>query len=80
LLTISIEELPTLRGTSSSVFNSSRFSGYAIAPTLLAPVYAAFNFDGIAFACVTIAVVALILSRCLSGKACFRRRGIGSKA
>lgn len=79
LLTISIEELPSLRGTSSSVFNSSRFSGYAIAPTLLAPIYAVFNFDGIAITCMVIAVAALILSRCLSGKACFHRRGIGSK-
>lgn len=39
LLTISMEVLPKMRGTVSSVFNSSRFLGYAISPIIFTPVY-----------------------------------------
>jgi len=70
LLTVSIEEIPSLRGTSSSVFNSARFSGYAISPVLLAPIFSSFSFDGVAITSAIILVAALILTRCLAGKAC----------
>ena len=43
LLTITVEIIPKLKGTVSSVFNSSRFFGYSLAPLLFAPVY---SFQG----------------------------------
>ena len=43
LLTITVEIIPRLKGTVSSVFNSSRFFGYSLAPLIFAPIYA---FDG----------------------------------
>jgi DHA1 family multidrug resistance protein-like MFS transporter len=39
LLTISVEILPQMRGTVSSVFSSARFFGYAFAPIVLIPIY-----------------------------------------
>ncbi len=40
LITLSVELLPpSARGTSSSLFNSFRFFGYAMAPILLVPIY-----------------------------------------
>ena len=43
LLTITVEIVPDLKGTVSSVFNSSRFFGYSLAPLVFAPIY---SFDG----------------------------------
>lgn len=59
LLTISVEVLPSMRGTVSSVFNSARFFGYALAPIVLLPIYSASNINviyltgaGTAIACI----------------------------
>jgi len=43
LLTITVEIIPRLKGTVSSVFNSTRFFGYSLAPLVFAPIY---SFDG----------------------------------
>ncbi len=39
LTTFSVELVPERRGTASSLFNSVRFFGYALAPYLLTPIY-----------------------------------------
>jgi DHA1 family multidrug resistance protein-like MFS transporter len=39
LTAISVELMPRMRGSTSSVFNGVRFFGYALAPYLLTPVY-----------------------------------------
>ncbi len=38
LLTITVEIVPQLKGTVSSVFNSTRFFGYSLAPLIFAPI------------------------------------------
>jgi multidrug resistance protein len=43
LLTITVEIIPRLKGTVSSVFNSTRFFGYSLAPLVFAPIY---SFNG----------------------------------
>lgn len=45
LLTLSVEVVPDMRGTVSSVFNSARFFGYAFAPLVLLPVYNVFGIN-----------------------------------
>ncbi|MFQ6106445.1 MAG: MFS transporter [Thermoplasmata archaeon] len=40
LLTLTVEVIPERRGAVSSLFNSSRFAGYAISPVLFAGIYA----------------------------------------
>jgi ACDE family multidrug resistance protein len=44
LLTITVEIIPRLKGTVSSVFNSSRFFGYSLAPLVFAPIYSFAGF------------------------------------
>lgn len=39
LLTLTVEIIPERRGAVSSLFNSSRFAGYAISPVLFAGIY-----------------------------------------
>ncbi len=55
LLTITVEIIPRLKGTVSSVFNSSRFFGYSLAPLVFAPIY---SFDGFGL----VLLVGLVLS------------------
>jgi len=74
LLTLTIEEIPALRGTCSSIFNSSRFSGYAVSVVLLGPIFLVFGFAGIAFASAMILVSALIMATFLTGKSCLSGR------
>lgn len=45
LLTLSVEVIPDMRGTVSSVFNSARFFGYAFALIVLIPVYNALGIN-----------------------------------
>jgi DHA1 family multidrug resistance protein-like MFS transporter len=62
LTAFSVELTPRLRGAGSSLFNSARYFGYALAPYLLAPVYegwATNTFSG--FQVVTIICVLIIL-------------------
>jgi MFS family permease len=55
LLTITVEIIPRLKGTVSSVFNSFRFFGYSLAPLVFAPIY---SFDGFG----PVLLVGLVLS------------------
>jgi len=70
LLTQIVSEMPELRGTASSLFNGSRFSGYAISPILLTPVYLSASYFGIAIVCSLILVIAGLLAQLLPRKHC----------
>ncbi|MDH4123969.1 MAG: MFS transporter, partial [Thermoplasmata archaeon] len=70
LLTTAVAEIPRMRGTTSSIFNSSRFSGYAISPILLGPVYSHFNYIGIALTCGALLIIASLLAYILPRKKC----------
>lgn len=63
LLTISMEILPEMRGTVSSVFNSIRFFGYAIAPIVLLPVYTSSSINIIYLIGAGISVMCIFLVR-----------------
>ena len=65
LLTLTVEVSPENRGTVSSLFNSFRFFGYALAPVLFAPIYVimgigAVQLGGMALALLAIAIICLI--------------------
>lgn len=60
LLTLSVEVLPNLKGTVSSLFNSSRFLGYALAPMAFAPVYTAIGMDAIYLVGIALAMVGIV--------------------
>ncbi len=63
LLTVSVEVIPDMRGTVSSVFNSARFFGYAFAPTVLLPVYNASGINVIYLVGTGIAIVCILIVR-----------------
>ena len=62
LLTMLVRAYPSLKGTSSSVFNSARFTGYALSPLVLAPIYIASGFAAVVLACVSMVVFAFLLA------------------
>lgn len=59
LLTITVEVIPRLKGTVSSVFNSSRFFGYSLAPLVFAPIYAFGGFGPLLLVGLLLTLVAL---------------------
>lgn len=59
LLTITVEVIPRLKGTVSSVFNSSRFFGYSLAPLAFAPIYSIGGFGSLLLVGMVLTVVAL---------------------
>ncbi len=52
------------KDTSSSIFNSARFAGYAVSPVMLAPVFVAQGLDGVILVCAAanLACLALVLA------------------
>jgi predicted MFS family arabinose efflux permease len=62
LLVMIVRSSPALKGTASSVFNSSRFMGYALSPLLLTPVYLAVGFGDVMLTCSALLVLGLVLS------------------
>ncbi len=67
LLTLSVEVLPNLRGTATSLFNSARFFGYASSPVVLAPVFVNYGMSIVmaitsATSIICAAIVLLIVS------------------
>ncbi len=61
LLTITVEVIPNLKGTVSSIFNSSRFFGYSLAPLAFAPIYSLDGFGPLLLLGIVLTVVALPL-------------------
>jgi ACDE family multidrug resistance protein len=62
LFTLTVELIPDIKGTVSSVFNSSRFLGYAISPLLLGPLYVDEGYDAVLMTVAATIVIALALS------------------
>lgn len=62
LLTMVVRAYPSLKGTSSSVFNSARFTGYAMSPLLLTPLYLGLGFGAIMLLCAVLVIVGLALT------------------
>lgn len=62
LLTMIVRAHPSLRGTASSVFNSSRFFGYALAPVALAPILVSSGFASLMILCSFLCLIALVLA------------------
>ena len=61
LLTLTVEISPRNRGTVSSIFNSLRFFGYALAPVLFAPIYVSQGFDAVVIGGMVIALLAIFI-------------------
>ncbi len=59
LLTITVEVIPNLKGTVSSIFNSSRFFGYSLAPLAFAPIYSLDGLGPLLLLGIVLTVVAL---------------------
>jgi len=68
LLTLSVELVPQKRGTVSSVFNSFRFFGYALAPLLLFSVYIAVGIEMVYVLGIFFAILSIILVYLIKGK------------
>ncbi|MGD9962461.1 MAG: MFS transporter [Thermoplasmata archaeon] len=62
LLTMVVAVPARMKGTSSSVFNSARFLGYALSPVILAPIYLSVGFDPIMAICACLGLVGLALA------------------
>jgi len=59
LLTLTVEVDPSSKGTVSSLFNSSRYFGYALAPVLFAPLYVTTGLVSIEMCAILIAILAI---------------------
>lgn len=59
LLTITVEIIPRLKGTVSSVFNSTRFFGYSLAPLVFAPIYSFGGFGPVLLVGLVLTLIAL---------------------
>lgn len=62
LLTMVVAVPPRMKGTSSSVFNSARFLGYALSPIVLTPLYLGLGFDSLMVVCALLGLVGLALA------------------
>ena len=61
LNTLAVEVNPKLRGTASSIYNSLRFIGYALAPVLPFPIYARYGISSIFMMNLFLALIGFIL-------------------
>jgi len=61
LLTLAVEIVPGLKGTTSSIFNSARFFGYSLAPLLFAPIYSFLGFGTVLLVGLGLTVSALLV-------------------
>lgn len=59
LLTLTVEISPDKRGTASSLFNSSRFFGYALGPAVFAPLYVSYGIRAIEAVGILLAMAAI---------------------
>lgn len=62
LLTMVVAVPARMKGTSSSVFNSARFLGYAVSPVVLAPLYLGMGFDPVMALCACLGLAGLALA------------------
>ena len=62
LNTLAIQMIPDLRKPVASVYNCVKFSGYAVAPIILAVFYSAFSIAGVRWACLSVILISLFLT------------------
>ncbi|MFP4545480.1 MAG: MFS transporter [Methanomassiliicoccales archaeon] len=67
-LTLTVEVAPDLKGTSSSLFNSVRFFGYAAAPVVFAPLYTGAGMGAIFIVSGALAAGAIVLVRMIGAR------------
>ena len=74
LLVMAVKAHPSMKGTASSVFNSARFTGYAISPIVLTPLFVIGGFSLVINVCVACGLLAMLLA--LVTRPLQRRAGI----
>ncbi len=62
LNTLAVQMIPELRKPVASAYNCIKFSGYAIAPLVLAAFYGAFSIAGVLWACIGVILISLFLT------------------
>lgn len=62
LLTMVVAVPARMKGTSSSVFNSARFLGYALSPIVLTPLYLSSGFGPVMATCACLGLVGFVLA------------------
>ena len=62
LNTLAVQMIPDLRKPVASVYNCIKFSGYAIAPIILAAFYGPFSIAGVRWACLSVILISLLLT------------------
>lgn len=62
LNTLAVQMLPELRKPVASVYNCVKFSGYAVAPVVLAVIYSSFSIAGVHWACIGVILISLFLT------------------
>jgi len=61
IMTLSVELVPEARGTSSTLFNGTRFTGYSIAPIVLVPLYLSYGLVPVLMIAVAMSLAGLVL-------------------
>lgn len=69
LITLSVELVPGARNTSSTLFNATRFSGYALSPFLLVFIYTRSGLASVMAVSAVMALVGLAVASALSRRA-----------
>jgi MFS family permease len=62
LNTLAVQMLPDLRKPVASVYNCLKFSGYAVAPLILALFFGFFSIAGVRWACLSAILVSMLLT------------------
>lgn len=62
LNTLAVQMIPELRKPVASVYNCIKFSGYAVAPLVLAAFYGTFSIAGVLWACIGVILISLFLT------------------
>jgi predicted MFS family arabinose efflux permease len=62
MLTSLMRAAPAMRGTASSLFNGSRFMGYALSAPLLTPIFLAAGYAPLIYFCGAVSVISFVLA------------------
>jgi MFS family permease len=62
LNTLAVEIVPDLRKPVASVYNSFKFSGYALSPLLLSLLYIPFSISAVRMTCICFVLLSLFLA------------------
>ncbi len=67
--TLAVEVVPELRKPVASVYNSFKFTGYAISPILLSFLYVPFSLSGVRWGCIGCITLSLVLASRMNSRA-----------